>query len=345
MHFGQAQGTGTVTINGTAATVTAWSDTNIQATVPAGSSSGNLIVSVQGVQSNALPFTVINPANGMKRTVTIDHTKVSNSDQSDFPILFSGTYSFLATTPNGGEVNNANGYDIIFTSDAAGQQVLDYEIDNYNPSTGAAGFWIRIPTLSHVADTIIYMFYGVPDVTSSQEHKAGVWRNNYLSVYHLGNGTSLSTADSGSALYNLSGSTSAVQGMIGGAAGFNGDPGVYLSYQSATAYPTGISPVTLEAWTQFSSSFHGGDILRYGANSYNGSRAALGFDGSNVQLEFENMAIYGPMTVDTNWHHLVGVYGGGAISSTSDQFYLDGAPLATTVSVGSETNGSGTGHP
>jgi len=37
-------------------------------------------------------------------------------------------------------VQNSSGYDIIFTSDAAGQNLLDFEIDNYNPATGTAAF-------------------------------------------------------------------------------------------------------------------------------------------------------------------------------------------------------------
>ena len=46
------------------------------------------------------------------RAITIDHTKVPNTDQSNFPVLISGTNSYLATTSNGGYVTNANGYDM-----------------------------------------------------------------------------------------------------------------------------------------------------------------------------------------------------------------------------------------
>src|SRR5258706_6168139 len=53
------------------------------------------------------------------RSITIDHSKVPNSDQSNFPILISGTYSYLATVANGGNVQNSNGYDLIFTSDSS----------------------------------------------------------------------------------------------------------------------------------------------------------------------------------------------------------------------------------
>lgn len=62
-----------------------------------------------------------------RRAVTIDHTKVPNTDQTNFPMLFSGTYPYLATSGNGGGVTNSNGYDIIFTSDAAGASLLPFE--------------------------------------------------------------------------------------------------------------------------------------------------------------------------------------------------------------------------
>jgi hypothetical protein len=71
-----------------------------------------------------------------RRVITIDHTRVPNTDQTNFPLLFSGAYSYLATTSNGGNVTNSNGYDIIFTSDAAGTSTLAFEQEGYNASTG-----------------------------------------------------------------------------------------------------------------------------------------------------------------------------------------------------------------
>src|ERR1700686_2127248 len=59
-----------------------------------------------------------------RRAITIDHTKVPNTDQANFPVLVSGTYSYLATISNGGNVTNENGYDIIFTSDSAQTSIL-----------------------------------------------------------------------------------------------------------------------------------------------------------------------------------------------------------------------------
>src|SRR5208282_6682714 len=62
-----------------------------------------------------------------QRTITINYSQVPNTNQTNFPVLISGTYSYLATTGNGGNVTNANGYDIIFTSDAAGATILPFQ--------------------------------------------------------------------------------------------------------------------------------------------------------------------------------------------------------------------------
>ena len=57
-NFGSSQGTSTASFNGTAATVTSWSGTSIATTVPSGATTGNVVVTVGGVASNGVGFTV-----------------------------------------------------------------------------------------------------------------------------------------------------------------------------------------------------------------------------------------------------------------------------------------------
>jgi uncharacterized repeat protein (TIGR01451 family) len=61
-NFGTSQGSSTVTFNGVGVTITGWSDTQITVTVPAGSTTGPVVVTVNGAPSNGVPFTVIAPA-------------------------------------------------------------------------------------------------------------------------------------------------------------------------------------------------------------------------------------------------------------------------------------------
>ena len=88
--------------------------------------------------------------------ITINHALCGGSDSSDFPVLISGTYDYLATTAHGGKVRNSSGYDIIFTSDALGTNLLNWEIETYSPTDGKVNFWVKIPNVSHSADTTFY---------------------------------------------------------------------------------------------------------------------------------------------------------------------------------------------
>ena len=127
------------------------------------------------------------------RSITIADGQVP-STQTNFPVLFNSTDPLLKTTANGGHVTNANGYDIIFTSDAAGAQPLPFEIESYSGSTGTLIAWVQVPTLSSATNTVIYLFYGNSSITTSQANQTAVWDSNFKGVWHLPNGTTSSAA-------------------------------------------------------------------------------------------------------------------------------------------------------
>lgn len=56
VNFGATQGSSTVTFNGVAASISAWSDTSISTSVPVGASSGPVVVTVNGIASAERPF-------------------------------------------------------------------------------------------------------------------------------------------------------------------------------------------------------------------------------------------------------------------------------------------------
>ena len=74
-------------------------------------------------------------------------TAAPNTDQLNFPVLVGGTYPYLATAANGGRVNDPNGYDVIFASDAACKVKLNHEVELYNPTTGQIAAWVQVPFL------------------------------------------------------------------------------------------------------------------------------------------------------------------------------------------------------
>jgi hypothetical protein len=198
---------------------------------------------------------------------------VPNTDQSNFPVLISGIYSYLATTANGGRVQNPNGYDIVFTADAAGTNLLNFERETYIASTGEVDFWVRIPTLSHLVDTTIYLWYGSASVFGDTATPAQVWDSNYQGVWHLPNGSSLSANDSTGHNTGTNDGALAGAGQIGGAAVFT--PDAYISNTNSLA---SIGQYTLEAWVKpnFSSSITSGSYGVVNRKNGAGDNARIG---------------------------------------------------------------------
>jgi len=133
----------------------------------------------------------------------------------------------LATTASGGNVQNANGYDIIFASDSGCATQLNHEVESYNAATGAVNYWVRVATVSHTSDTRIYMCYGNASITIDQTNKTSVW-NNFNAVWHMGNGSTLNLSDStanGNDLVNAG--TTALAGKVAGGSNFSGTQGLW----------------------------------------------------------------------------------------------------------------------
>ena len=180
------------------------------------------------------------------RPITINPTtigasgvaNVPNQDQSDYPVMFSGTYSFLATVANGGHVQQNGGQDIVFAADPQGLTILPFERAAYNPVTGEVEFYILISNLSHTTNTVFYILYG--SNCADQQNKAGVWIDNYQAVYHFGDGITLDLTDSTGNNNNGTGvgSPSAGATLTGGAGGsllLSAIDGQYVDCGSSTS--------------------------------------------------------------------------------------------------------------
>ena len=181
------------------------------------------------------------------RSITVDNTKVSGSgSHTDFPMLVSLTEDYLKSTANGGKVENADGYDIIFTSDDAGENQLSHEIEKYDPATGEFIAWVEIPTLSATADTVIYMFYSNSSISTSQEDIHNVWGTSHKFVSHMQNRDSVNLAPEDSTTYqnHLSKYGDAVQD--------SGKIGYGFHYDGTGDYTLGPHNEDLEITTAFS---------------------------------------------------------------------------------------------
>ncbi|MDO8512701.1 MAG: DUF2341 domain-containing protein [bacterium] len=153
-----------------------------------------------------------------RKKITIDHTKVGGGTetQTNFPVLISLT---------GLSGINANGTDIRFTADDGGTY-LAREIESY--SAGALTAWVKIPTLSHTADTVIYMYYGNSSATepaaNSTYGSQNVWDSSFKGVWHLKEATGVNNADSTSNANTGTPTNGPVQatGKVDGSLSFDG---------------------------------------------------------------------------------------------------------------------------
>ena len=288
-----------------------------------------------------------------QRAITIDHTQVPNTDQTNFPVLVSVTDPLFKSVGNGGHVVNPSGYDIVFASDAACSSILNFEIERWKPVNGEVIAWVQIPLLSHTSDTALYICYGNSSVTTNQNNPTATWDGTYDMVLHLPNGVTLSANDSTSNANNASITTAtAAGGEIDGAAGFNGsasidvasfNPSISTSSDftmSAWVYPTSLSS---SGWNQ---------ILDTRASSSN-TPIRIGADNQELRCQVEtpssNVAYvalatnpvsewdYVTCTFSTSMHVLTGYLNGTQIGTAT----VTGDTSSTLLSLGRDPSYSG----
>src|SRR4029077_12824097 len=99
------------------------------------------------------------PNNIFRRSITIASSAVS-ATQTNFPVLVYISDASMKSKANGGYVQNASGFDILFWSDQACSSALVWEIDYYDAVNGILWAWVKIPSVSSVANTVFYVTYG-----------------------------------------------------------------------------------------------------------------------------------------------------------------------------------------
>ncbi len=107
-NFGSTQGTSSVTFNGTPASPTAWNDTSLSVPVPAGASTGPVVVAVGGVVSNGVTFTVgtgslggtvSQASNGTPISGALVEALQSNAVKASITSAADGTYTINNLSP------------------------------------------------------------------------------------------------------------------------------------------------------------------------------------------------------------------------------------------------------
>jgi hypothetical protein len=150
-----------------------------------------------------------NPSWDYRKKITVNHTRVQ-ANSTAFPVLIS-----LTSDNDLASHAQSNGNDILFTS-SDGVTKLSHEIEKYTSSTGELVAWVKVPSLSSLVDTDLYMYYGNP-TCGSQQDATNVWDSNFKGVYHLqGDPTTPTPNDWGKTNIGSSSTTSSHSRAMGG---------------------------------------------------------------------------------------------------------------------------------
>ncbi|MEL6922992.1 MAG: DUF2341 domain-containing protein, partial [Bacteroidota bacterium] len=179
-----------------------------------------------------------------KKTVTVNAGRVSGtSNLTNFPIRFSLVDADLRSVANGGKVQSANGYDILFYD--LSNNKLDHQIESYDPVTGTLEAWITIPSLSPSANTTFEMHYGNTSLTTDLSVNT-MWDMDYLGVYHMNGDVNDATFRGNDGTNN---GTTAAAGQASNGRAFSGS-GQYI--QTPVTVQT-AEEFTFSAWFQANS--------------------------------------------------------------------------------------------
>ena len=274
-----------------------------------------------------------------RKNITIDHDKVNGSSSlSNFPVLVNLT----TDTDLAADAQN-DGDDILFTS-SDGTTKLAHEIEEFSGSTGKLIAWVNVTSLSHSADTTLYMYYNNSGC-GSQQDATGVWDTNYLCVLHLdesGDGTEDEYKDATSNgndargnhvvtsegdPYNGSAPDMTTSGKIGNAQSF--------TYANNDTILGKVHPIpdatsgkrTYEFWVNTDPSDET-DQCFFSDNCANSYYMRL--DVSSNGAIIQNGAGVAGMstaagTLTTGWHHIVYVVDG----TSGSEIFVDGVSKAT----------------
>lgn len=182
-----------------------------------------------------------------RRPITIQASQITGT-LTDFPVLVSGTYTYLKDTGNGGLVTSSSGYDYIFTA-SDGTTNLKFERERYVNTTGEVISWVKVP--SAAVGTVIYEYYGNSSVTTDQSDAPNVWNSNYKHVWHITDGSTLSGLDSvsgGQTMTGNAGTPTAGVGQVDGGVVLNGT--TQSMRTSAFTLSTTPNVFTISAWVK-----------------------------------------------------------------------------------------------
>lgn len=225
-----------------------------------------------------LSFLLINPAYAAfscSQPLTVDGTKVPSS-QTGFAMLVSDTSASLKTVANGGNVQNANGYDIGFFTGSDCTGALPFELRSFTATTGATLFWVKLDLNGTPTNTTFYRCYGDSSIITNQS-STSTW-SAYKGVYHLDGSLELTDSSAQANALTQAGvgtnSVTSTAGAIGNGAAFAATSIKFLKTLGAPANITYTAPESFCGWYNFPST-GGLASVHSGLSGNNGNRSQL----------------------------------------------------------------------
>jgi len=286
--------------------------------------SQNSIIAVD-VQRQGLniPANWFNLAFKMRIPIEVNAGQVPNT-QSDFPLLINGIFPDLI-----GNVQSA-GQDIRIALPT--KELLSYEIQSINSTTGELIVWAKMPTIDNLSKVFVY--FDNP-LANDAQNVADVWSNGYEGVWHLNQttGTGNFILDSTANGNNVAPQNSPIlgaTGKIGKAITFDG-----VDQELTVANPTlpiGNSSYTLEAWT-ISAGNNNGGIIGWGdftqpfdvSNAFNMDTSITERLRNTWRLNRLESADLGDLT--SAFHHVIANFD-STIPTNVRKLFLDGVKVA-----------------
>lgn len=267
-----------------------------------------------------------------RKRISINPAQVSGpSDLVNFPVMIAiSADNDLRTVANSGHVENANGFDIVFTAED-GVTLLNFQREAYSATVGNYTAWVRIPSLSTSLNTVIYMYYGNSGIAADQSSST-TW-SAYRGVWHFQAG---SFADATANAYNgtNNGTTNQANARINNGRALNGTQWIELA-----TFPNLNTDFAISAWINSANRGTAGQrIFCDDVNNSGGYGFSLG-DGGSGRLRFysrgsTNIILDSPLNAiaaNNTWYHVVAV---ADVTGNIRRLYVNGAQVSSIASVG-----------
>jgi len=257
--------------------------------------------------------------------ISIDYTKVEcTSSLTDFPVLIN-----ISGDPNlifaNNKVQDANGYDIIFT-DASNAQ-LSHDLEEYDGVNGNLVAWVEVGTLFCNANTVINMYYGDCGYVGGDQSTTDTWSNSYNGVYHLNDDPSASGLQDDRTVNGNDGTSTnfatdtRLAGQIGQAIELDGNND-YVTFGTGPQV-SGTGDRTYEGWI-YTQTFGANEGIFQGGDGGNNDFSLYLLNNSSENYVLESNTATDDFTLvsaTNNWRYVAVTYEN---SITDAKIYYDG---------------------